>query len=565
MKRRKIRNQHIIELIVTLAIIILLNFVGSSYYYRFDLTSEKRFTLSPATKEILDSLDDVAYIKVYLNGELPAGFSRMKTSIRELLDELRWYSPAKIRYDFIDPLEDPNPGIRRNIAAQLYKSGLQPTNIQVRQKDGTTLQKIIFPGAIISYAGVDVAVNLLKNNPGVNAEVNLNNSIQSLEYEFISMLRNLNSKKIEKVAFIEGHGELDELQTGDITKSLANFYQVDRGTIGGRYGCLDNYKAVIIAKPMQRFNESDKFVIDQYIMNGGKVLWFLDVVRVSLDSLLDGSTFAFYSPLNLDDQLFRYGVRINPDLVKDIQCHVIPINKGLAGGAPQWTLSPWYYFPVISPSDKHPITKSLSMIKLEFASSIDTVGERGKIKKSILLATSPYSKKVQLPELVSLRESDIAPKESEFNQSDVPVGVLIEGSFESVFKNRSIPEGVSGGPVQAKTSGDKTSMLVISDGDIIRNDVISTPDGPAIEPLGYDRYTSQVFGNGDFILNAVNYMTDETGLITLRGRELKLRLLDRQKIRDEKVKWEIINLVLPMLLIILIGLAIDLYRRKAYR
>jgi len=565
MKRRKIRNQHIIELIVTLAIPILLNFVGSSYYYRFDLTSEKRFTLSPATKEILDSLDDVAYIKVYLNGELPAGFSRMKTSIRELLDELRWYSPAKIRYDFIDPLEDPNPGIRRNIAAQLYKSGLQPTNIQVRQKDGTTLQKIIFPGAIISYAGVDVAVNLLKNNPGVNAEVNLNNSIQSLEYEFISMLRNLNSKKIEKVAFIEGHGELDELQTGDITKSLANFYQVDRGTIGGRYGCLDNYKAVIIAKPMQRFNESDKFVIDQYIMNGGKVLWFLDVVRVSLDSLLDGSTFAFYSPLNLDDQLFRYGVRINPDLVKDIQCHVIPINKGLAGGAPQWTLSPWYYFPVISPSDKHPITKSLSMIKLEFASSIDTVGERGKIKKSILLATSPYSKKVQLPELVSLRESDIAPKESEFNQSDVPVGVLIEGSFESVFKNRSIPEGVSGGPVQAKTSGDKTSMLVISDGDIIRNDVISTPDGPAIEPLGYDRYTSQVFGNGDFILNAVNYMTDETGLITLRGRELKLRLLDRQKIRDEKVKWEIINLVLPMFLIILIGLAIDLYRRKAYR
>ncbi len=446
MKRRKIRNQHIVELVITLVIIILLNLLGSSYYYRFDLTSEKRFTLSPATKEILDSLDDIAYIKVYLDGELPAGFIRMKTAIRELLDEFRWYSPVNIRYDFIDPLEEPDPGIRRNITAQLYKSGLQPTNIQVKQKDGSTMQKIIFPGAIISYAGVDVAVNLLKNNPGVNAEINLNNSIQSLEYEFISMIRNLNSDKIEKVAFIEGHGELDEMQTGDITKSLANFYQVDRGIIGGKYGCLDNYKAVIIAKPMQRFSESDKFVIDQYIMKGGRVLWLLDVVRVSLDSLLDGSTFAFYSPLNLDDQLFRYGVRINPDLVKDIQCHVIPVNKGLVGGTPQWSLSPWYYFPVISPADNHPVTKSLNMIKLEFASSIDTVGEPGNIKKNILLATSPYTKRVQLPEMVSLRESDIAPDESEYNTANVPVGVLLEGSFESVFKNRAVPAGVSGSP-----------------------------------------------------------------------------------------------------------------------
>jgi ABC-2 type transport system permease protein len=565
MKRRRIRNQHIIELVITIVIIILLNFIGSSFYYRFDLTSEKRFTLSPATKEILDSLDDVAYIKVYLDGELPAGFLRMKTAIRELLDEFRLYSPTGIRYDFIDPLEEPDPGIRRNITAQLYKSGLQPTNIQVKQKDGSTMQKIIFPGAIISYAGIDVAVNLLRNNPGVNAEINLNNSIQSLEYELISMLRNLNSRRIEKVAFIEGHGELDELQTGDITKSLANFYQVDRGTIGGRYGCLDNYKAVIIAKPMLRFNESDKFVIDQYIMNGGKVLWFLNEVMVSLDSLLDGSTFAFYFPLNLDDQLFRYGVRINPDLVKDIQCHVIPVNKGLAGGTPQWSLSPWYYFPVISPADNHPVTKSLNMIKLEFASSIDTVGEPGKIKKSVLLATSPYTKRVQLPEMVTLKETDIAPDESEYNRSGVPVGVLLEGSFESAFTNRSVPADVSGGPAQVKISGTKTSMLVVSDGDIIRNEVLSTPDGPAIEPLGYDRYTSQVFGNSDFILNAVNYMTDETGLISLRGRELKLRLLDRQKARDEKLKWELINLGLPMILIIIIGLAINIYRKKAYR
>ncbi len=565
MKRQRIRNQHIIELLVTLVIIILLNFIGSSYYYRFDLTSEKRYTLSPATKQILDSLDDIAYIKVYLDGELPAGFLRMKTAIKELLDEFRWHCPANIRYDFIDPIEDQDPGIRRNITAQLYNAGLQPTNIQVKQKDGSTMQKIIFPGAIISCSGVDVAVNLLKNNPGVNAEINLNNSIQSLEYEFISMLRNLDNKKIEKVAFIEGHGELNELQTGDITRSLANFYQVDRGTIGGRYGSLDNYKVVIIAKPLLRFSESDKFVIDQYIMGGGKVLWFIDVARVSLDSLLDGSTFALYSPVNLDDQLFHYGVRINSDLVKDIQSHVIPVNKGLAGGSPQWSLSPWYYFPVISPSENYPVTRSLNMIKLEFASSIDTVGEPGKITKKVLLSTSPYTKLVQLPEIVSLRESDLAPQESEYDKSGIPVGVILEGSFESVFKNRSIPEGVSGGPVQVRTSGDRTSMLVVSDGDIIRNEVLPAADGPAIEPLGYDRYTSQVFGNSDFIMNAVNYMTDETGLITLRGRELKLRLLDRQKVRDEKLKWELINLALPSILIIFAGLVINIYRKKAYR
>jgi ABC-2 type transport system permease protein len=565
MKRRKIRNQHIVELVITLVIIFLLNFIGSSYYYRFDLTTEKRYTLSPATKEILTGLDDIVYIKVYLDGELPSGFIRMKTAISELLDEFRWYSPANIRYNFIDPLEDPDPGIRRNITAQLYKSGLQPTNIQVKQKDGSTMQKIIFPGAIISYAGVDIAVNLLKNNPGFDAEVNLNNSIQALEYEFISMIRNLNNEKVEKVAFIEGHGELDELQTGDITKSLANFYQVDRGTIGGKYGCLDNYAAVIIARPRQRFNESDKFVIDQYIMNGGSVMWLLDVVSVSMDSLLDGSTFAFYTPLNLDDQLFRYGVRINPDLVKDIQCHVIPVNKGLAGGQPQWSLSPWQYFPVIAPVPNHPVTKSLNMIKLEFASSIDTVGEPGAVKKIVLLATSPYTKLVQLPEQISLRESDIAQNESEYNHSNLPVGVLLEGSFESVFRNRAIPEGVSGKPSEIRISGARTSMIVVSDGDIIRNEVVPTPDGPVIEPLGYDRYTSQVFGNSDFILNALNYMTDATGLISLRGREFKLRLLDRQKVSDEKLKWQLINLISPMILIILLGVSVDLYRKKVYR
>jgi len=564
MKRKKIRNQHIIELLVSVAIIFLLNYIGSFFYDRFDLTKEKRYTLSSISKEVLNNLDDVVYVKVYLDGELPAGFMKFRTAIREMLDEFRWHSPGKILYEFIDPSEDPDPNVRRNMAADLYDLGLQPTNVQVKQKDGSTTRKIIFPGAVISYAGIDIGINLLKNNPGLSAEVNLNNSIQALEYEFISMIKNLDTDIIQKVAFIEGHGELDELQTGDITQELAKFYQVDRGIIGGRCGSLDDYIAVIIAKPHQRFNENDKFVIDQYIMNGGKLLWMIDAVQVSLDSLLGGSTFAFYRPLNIEDQLFRYGVRLNPNLVKEIQCHFIPVNQGLAGGQPDWQFAPWYYFPVIAPAENHPVTKSLNMIKLEFASVIDTVGEDPDISKTVLLATSPYTKVVQVPVRISLAETGTRPEELEYNHSFQPVAILLEGRFESVFRNRQIPSGVTGSPSGIITESAETKMIVVSDGDLIRNDVLSTPDGPMITPLGYDRYTSQTFGNKNFILNVINYLTDEKGLIKLRGREFQLRLLDRKKIRDEELKWKLINVIAPFFIVVMMGAIVNIYRKKVY-
>jgi len=564
MNRRKIRKQHIIELLFSLAIIFLLNYIGSFFYYRFDLTKEKRYSLSPVSKEVLNNLDDVVFIKVYLDGELPAGFMRLKTAIRELMDEFRWQSPGYILYEFTDPSEDPDQAIRRNIITELYDLGLQPTNVQVKQKDGSTIQKIIFPGAVISYAGIDIALNILKNNPGLNAETNLNNSIQTLEYEFISMIKNLDTDTIEKIAFIEGHGELDELQTGDITRELANYYQVDRGVIGGHYGSLDNYSAVIIAKPTMKFDENDKFVIDQYIMKGGKVLWLLDVVQVSLDSLLNGSTFAFYLPLNLEDQLFRYGIRLNPNLVKDIICHVIPVNRGLPGGQADWQFAPWYYYPIISPRQDHPVTKSLNMIKLDFASVIDTVGENRNMTRTLLLVTSPYSKVVQVPAEISLRETDIRPTEAEYNLSFQPVAILLEGNFESDFRNRQVPSGVTGGPGEILQESLNTKMIVISDGDLIRNDVMPTSTGPIIAPLGYDKYTSTTFGNKNFILNAINYLTDEAGLINLRGREFQLRLLDRKKVQDEALKWKMINLIGPFFIIVIMGAAVNFYRRRLY-
>jgi ABC-2 type transport system permease protein len=492
------------------------------------------------------------------------GFNRLKTAISELLDEFRVYAPRNLQYEFTDPAADPDTRIRNNVFTSLYEAGLQPTNAQVRAKDGSLSQKIIFPGAILSYRETEIPLNLLKNNPGLSGEVNLHQSIQSLEYEFISMIRNLSSDTIEKVAFLEGHGELDAYQTGDITKGLANFYQVDRGAVNGRVGSLDSYAALIIAKPSLPFSEEDKFVIDQYIMQGGKVLWLIDPVQVSMDSLYMGTTVAFYRSLNLEDQLFRYGVRLNPNLVMDIQCHVVPVNKGLLGGQANWQLSPWYYYPVISPAGNHLINSSLNMILLEFGSVIDTVGEDAGIRKTVLLNTSPYSRQLAVPVQISLRETEKPPLESEYRQSHLPLGILLEGEFESVFANRSMPSGLINPPSSIIEKGKETKMIIISDGDLIRNNVTDSPQGPVIAPLGFDRYTSQTFGNREFILNAVNYLCDETGIMDLRGREFRLRLLDRQRIQQEAVRWKLINTVLPVLLVILFGTAFHLHRKRKF-
>ncbi len=564
MKRKQLTRIHLIQLGSLLAMVVLINFIASQVFYRFDLTAEKRYSLSGETRLILKDLDEIVYIRVYLEGDLPAGFARLNTAIRELLDEFRVYAPQNLQYEFIDPVADPDPQIRRNLFNQLYSKGLQPTNVQVRTKDGSTTQKIVFPGAVITYEEADVAVNLLKNNPGLPGEVNLHQSIQSLEYEFISMIKTLSSDTIARVAFLEGQGELDAYQVGDVTKDLANFYQVDRGVVGGRYGSLDGYQAVIIAKPVEAFSEADKFVIDQYIMKGGKVLWLLDPVQVSMDSLFMGMTFALYNPLNIEDQLFRYGVRLNPNLVKDIQCHVIPVNKGLAGSQAQWEFRPWYYFPLISPGNDHPVTRSLNMIKIEFGSDIDTVGENPAIKKTVLLTTSPYSRVVAAPAEINLRETEKQPSQAEYNQSNLPLAVLLEGNFESVFTNRSIPDVQSREPIQIAPTSQSTRMIVVADGDIIRNEVIDSPNGPVMAPLGFDQYTSQSFGNKEFILNAVNYLTDETGLISLRGREFRMRMLDRQRILEEGDKWKVINTAVPVLLVICFGAGVGIYRRRRF-
>jgi ABC-2 type transport system permease protein len=278
-----------------------------------------------------------------------------------------------------------------------------------------------------------------------------------------------------------------------------------------------------------------------------------------------GMTIALYRPLNLEDLLFRYGARLNPHLVKDIQCHVIPVNKGLAGAQAQWKFSPWYYFPLLSPGHDHPVTRSLNMIKIEFGSDIDTVGNDPSIKKRVLLATSPYSSVVAAPAEISLRETERQPSREEFNLAHLPLAILLEGNFESVFTNRAIPGVESRSPIRFTPRSRSTRMIIVGDGDIIRNDVIDSPEGPVMVPLGFDRYTSQRFGNKEFLLNAVNYLTDETGLISLRGREFRMRLLDRQRIMEEGDKWKVINTAVPVLLVIGFGAGLGFYRRRKYR
>jgi gliding-associated putative ABC transporter substrate-binding component GldG len=561
---KKAVKKSISELILSVIAILLAGFILSFLFFQVDLTAEKRYTLSDQSVEILDSLNDIIYVKVYLDGELPPGFERMKRSVRQLMDEFRTYAGKNIQYQFINPADTKDPKERDALYKELYDKGLQPTNIQAHDEEGGASQKVIFPGAIVVYNGVELPVNLLENNPSKSAAVNLNNSVETLEFKFIQAIKNLTSKKVEKIAFIEGQGELNQYEVGDITKELANFYQVDRGRIGGLAGSLDGYKAVIIAKPTDKFSENDKFVLDQYIMNGGRVLWMIDPVMVSMDSLLNGSTMALIPEIGLEDQLFKYGVRLNPDLVQDVQCAIIPVNTALAGNQAKFVPAPWLYFPLLSPGQEHPVNKNIPPVKAEFASSIDTVSGGGNVHKTILLTTSQLSRTLNVPLMVSLNQIHEKTSRAAFNRSHIPVAVLLEGQFESDFKNRILSGLDIRGKYSFRALSKPTKMVVVADGDVIRNEVRNTPNGMAISPLGYDRYSRQTFGNKEFILNAVNYLTDERGIMKLRAREFTLRLLDKSAIKEGKLKWQLINTLIPVLFVILSGIIIHFFRKRKY-
>jgi len=566
-KRKELKKQNILQLFLTFFIIILIGYIASYKFSRFDLTSEKRYTLSDATKNLLKDLEDVVYIQVYLEGDLPAGFKRLKNETKEMLNEFRIYAKDNVEYEFIDPSANPDKAARNDLYKQLYQKGLTPTPLEIKDDKGKTSQQIIFPGAILIYKGKEIPVELLKNNMGLSSDENLNNSVQAIEYELASALTKAKKEEKRKIAFIDGHGELPAERVASISYMLSDFYKIDRILINQQIHSLDGYTAIIIAKPTLPFDDKDKFIIDQFIMHGGKVLWLVDEVAAEMDSLAHSDKIiANMAQLRIDDMLFKYGVRINPDLLEDLQCAVIPVNVGFTGGEPKYEPKPWYFFPLIASKELHPIVKNIDMIKTEFVSSIDTVGNNPSIKKTILLKTSNNTKAVNAPIRIGLDILRNKPDQRYFNSYEKTVSVLLEGTFESVFLNRLTPDIENSKEINYKEYSKPTKMIIVSDGDIIKNGVVYSKTDTTLLPLGADRWFKQAFygGNSQFLMNAMNYLCDDSGLLSIRSREVKLRLLDRAKIQDERLKWQLINTILPILFIILFGLIVLYIKKKKY-
>jgi len=571
-----IRRNNIIQLVLALVIIILMNVIGSFIFTRFDLTTEKRYSLSPSTKKLLLETDDIVYFKVYLDGEFPAGFKLLSRSTREMLDEFRAYSD-NIEYEFINPSAAENAKTRGEIYERLIQQGLQPTDINVRKKQGQEQQRI-FPGAIVSYKGREIPISLLAEQLGAPPDAIINNSIQALEYNISNAIRKLSASNKPKIAFTYGHGELSLIETADIRFALSDYYNVERVKIAGNvnvlterkenqdgsFSIVNKYKAIVVAKPDSVFSEKDKFIIDQYIMQGGKVLWLVEPVFATMDSLkTTDNTMGITQDINLNDQFFKYGVRLNSNLLMDINALPIPMITGRTGNQPQFTFFPWYYFPVLTATSTHPVVNNLNAVRTEFISSIDTVGSP-LIKKTILFETSKYTRVALTPVMISLDILRKDPDPKDYTDPPQAVAVLLEGEFESLFRNRLTSE-ISQAPeldFTEKINGNR--MIVISDGDIIKNQVQMNNGNLMPLPLGYDRHTDQTFGNRDFIMNCVNYLCDDTGLMSVRSRELRLRVLDVTKARNQMLMWQLINILAPVVLVIIFGMVQFIIRKRRY-
>lgn len=571
-KKKLIRRSNLTTLGVSLLVIILLNVIGAYLFTRFDLTTEKRYTLSDATRNFLGEVDDVVYFQVYLEGEFPAGFKRLRNATKEMLDEFRAYND-NIQYKFINPSEGKDNKAIQALYKQLVQKGLEPSEINQSTTDGTS-QQIVFPGAIVSYKGKELPLALLMSQQGIGPEQILNNSIQGLEYNMANVIRKLSVGSKQRLAFLQGHGELDKSRLADIAYSLSDYYDVEYVTIDGKLNSLftrdsvhqvlvNKFQALIIAKPDSAFPEKDKFMIDQFVMRGGKVIWFIDPVFASMDSLqANNETIGFGRPLNLEDMLFGYGVRLNTNLMLDMNCMKIPVVTGEYAGQPQQSYLPWYFFPTVTPTSTHPVVKNLNAIKCEFVSSIDTVGS-SEIKKTVLLTTSKYTRPVNTPCRISLDIMSQKVDERFFNKPNKIIAVLLSGKFKSNFKGR-LPDEIlkDKAKYDFREESDKNEMIVVSDGDIIKNQLHYSEGYPL--PLGYDQFTNQMYGNKDFVMNCVDYLCDASGLISVRSRELKIRLLDKSRITKGKLAIQFTNTAVPVIIVLIFGIGWIGIRRRYF-
>ncbi len=556
-----------IRAVILIFTVIIITKILSISHIRIDLTSEKRYTLSKFTKNTLKNLPDKVYVKVYLDGDdLPGNIQVLRNAVKEQLEEFKIYGGSNFMYEFIDPSQSPKQKQRFAMYDKLASAGLFPIEAEEISASGKSSQKMIFPGAIISYKDKEMGINLLSATSGVapESELNVTHSIEELEYRLTNGLTKILRHQKPSVAFTEGHGELSEYEVVDISKTLSEYYDVKRGAINGQPGVLDEFEAIIIAKPQKAFSEQDKYVIDQYIMQGGNVLWLLEGAITNLDSLFAKSyTLALDNKTELEDMLFNYGVRVNKNLISDKYSAPIGIRIQGTDGKPRIKMFPWYYFPVIAGKNKHLISKNLDYIRAEFMSSIDTLDTQKGVKKSVLLSTSTLTRKEQVPVRMELSQAKYMPKDEQLTAGEQIVSVLLEGNFESTFKHRSPQSLFPDKNIQEPLIKSKhAKMIVVSDGDIIKN-YISQNNKPY--PVGFDVFTKQLFkGNEQFILNAVNYLCEDGGLMSIRSRELKLRLLDIEKIQANRFTIQLLNLIIPIVIIIVFAIAMLYIRKRKY-
>jgi len=559
------RSNALLSLLIFIVIVIVINLLGNTFFQRFDLTKEKRFTLTKSTKNVLENLDDVVFVQVFLEGEFPAGFKRLRNGTVEMLNEFRSYAGSNLQFEFVDPLAGLDDKAKQEVIQQLYEKGVQPTNLQVKDNDAYS-EQIIFPAALVFYKGRETAVQLLENKIGQGPQEALNGSLALLEYKFAQAVNILQTPYKPKVALLQGHSELKPENMQWMLNIMSKYYTVEQFDINNHLYLPETFKCLLIAKPREKFNEPDKYKIDQFVMNGGSVLWLIDPMIAEMDSLRNRDAFMSVGyDLNLDDMLFKYGIRLNNNLVQDMMANPVPLMIGMQGNTPQYDLFRWLFYPVISSADKqHPISKNLDVVATKFVSTIDTVKSVG-VKKTILLSTSPYTKVMFAPVRIHLAAVKEKPNETQFNKGPQTIAVLLEGQFPSVFANRLKPNTLAlTDTVKAFTNRAKSlpgKMIVVADGDIITNDKSSQGES---YPTGYYRPTKETFANQQFLLNCLEYLTDNSGLIESRTREVKLRVLDQGKIKQQKTFWQVLNLIVPLLLVSIFGLFYSFLRRKKY-
>ncbi|WP_346883752.1 gliding motility-associated ABC transporter substrate-binding protein GldG [uncultured Algibacter sp.] len=548
--------KHILILAIAL---IAINIIGHLFYARFDLTTDKRYTLSTSAIDIIKDIESPIIIDVFLDGDdFPSEFRRLKRETKQLLEEFSAKN-NNIVFNFINPLED--QATREQSIQQLTQRGLTPMQLSV-QENGKSSQAIIFPWALASYNQQTVNIPLIKNKIGVSQQELVTNSVQHLEYAFADGFSKLTKPKRRKIAVLKGNNQLEDKYIANFLKTLGAYYYIAPFTLDSvprnpqkTLRDILEYDLIISAKPTEPFTEKEKFVLDQYSMNGGKSLWLLDAVAIEKDSLYNatGTNYAIQRDLNLTDFFFKYGVRVNPVMVSTLYSAPITLAMG-EGSESQFQHLKWPYSPLAASKSKHPIVNNLNLVKFDFANQIDTL--KNNIKKTILLATGPLAKLEGTPRKVSLELVTKSPDPATFNKGKQNLAVLLEGEFNSVYANRIKPFKLN----KETDKSIPTKMIVIADGDIIKNDVVRNVP----QELGFDRWTGKTYGNKEFLLNAVNYLLDDNGLINIRSKEIDVAFLNQQDIAEAKTKWQLINILLPLVLLAMFGLGFNALRKKKY-